>query len=197
MPSATLTYPAKYLRYGQFRRTSETEQWPSTSELSFSQSAHLVAPVGDSPDVNRPAMRPSTSSRVSTHVLRQQAHSRRLELPDSTTQCYCPHHRSLHAPLSAISSKSTAHEYLSFSCRLRNGDGAGDRRGQHREPGLTRPHPGGGLPQHSWIGCRDTVRSAALTVSDPMLVNLKLVGDGGNLWALPVTAGASTTRRRP
>ena len=74
MPSATLTYPAKYLRYGQFRRTSETEQWPSTSELSFSQSAHLVAPVGDSPDVNRPAMRPLTSSRVSTHVPRQQAH---------------------------------------------------------------------------------------------------------------------------
>ena len=54
-------------------------------------------------------------------------HSRRLELPDSTTQCYCPHHRSLHAPLSAISSKSTAHEYLSFSCRLRNGDGVADR----------------------------------------------------------------------
>ena len=64
-------------------------------------------------------------------------------------------------------------------------------------PRLTRPHPGGGLPQHSWIGCRDTVRSAALTVSDPMPVNLKMVGDGGNLWALPVTAGASTTRRRP
>ena len=44
MPSATLTYPAKYLRNGQFRRTSETEQWPSTSELSFNQSSRSEIP---------------------------------------------------------------------------------------------------------------------------------------------------------
>ena len=40
---------------------------------------------------------------------------RRLELPDSTTQCHCPHHRSCHAPPSPVSSKSTAQEYLRIS----------------------------------------------------------------------------------
>ena len=52
-------YPRK------LRRSSDTYRLPRPSPFSASQSLSLAVPVGGSPDVNRPSMRPTTSSRVS------------------------------------------------------------------------------------------------------------------------------------
>ena len=59
---------------------------------------------------------------ASNLMKKEKPHSRRLELPDSTTQCYRPPHRSCHAPLFAVSSKPTAQEYLRVSSLLPNTD---------------------------------------------------------------------------
>ena len=60
-----LQFPHPFLLAGKLRRSSDTYRRPSPSPFSASQSLSLVVPVGGSPDVNSPPMRPTTSSRVS------------------------------------------------------------------------------------------------------------------------------------
>ena len=92
-PNLLLSTPRPYLRKRKLRRNSETYLLPSPSAFSASQSPSLVEPAGAASEVRRPAISPTTSSRVSA----KSPFSRPL-IPKMTNSPHLPYEVVVRAP---------------------------------------------------------------------------------------------------